>query len=138
MDPSEREVLALAYIAHYSQPYVWGQDMVLVKRNNAETQWAAEKVVDTALEDPGELWEIVMEVFRRDPPDDVLGVLAAGPLEDYLVRCGETAIERVERLAKADDKFRQLLWGVWQNAMPSDVWARLEACREDPGRAHGA
>ena len=58
----------------------------------------------------------------------MLDVLAAGPLEDYIAKLGETVIEQVESRATTDPKFRTLLGGVWRNNMSEDVWRRVQAC----------
>jgi hypothetical protein len=137
MNPDEREVLAAAYVSHYSKPHVWDKDLVLLERDTSATEWAIDAVVDITFKSPEELWDFVLEVLRRDPPNDVLEVLAAGPLEDYLVRCGERVMDRVEERAKADPAFRSLLGGVWQNRMSSEVWARVRACWDRSGWDNG-
>lgn len=102
--------------------------MVLRERDNGATQWAADAVMDLAFEDPDGLWPLVLEVLQRDPPMEVIEVLAAGPLEDYLAKRGDTVIDRVEKQARSDPKFRSLLGGVWKNNMSDAVWARVQAC----------
>ncbi|ROZ64569.1 hypothetical protein EEB15_28435 [Ramlibacter sp. WS9] len=96
MNPDERKSLAAAYVSHHSEPHVWDKDLVLVERDNSATEWAIDAVMDIAYERPEDLWEFVLDVLRRNPPAEVLEVLAAGPLEDYLAKCGEKVIERVE------------------------------------------
>lgn len=76
------------------------------------------------------LWSMILEVLGRDPPDQVIAVLAAGPLEEYLAQGGDQVIGRVETQAGKDPKFRHLLGGVWKNSMSDEVWARVQACRD--------
>jgi hypothetical protein len=59
--------------------------------------------------------------------ENVLDNLAAGPLETLLVRHGRDIIDRVENEAKSDPRFKDLLLGVWGNAVDATVWERLEA-----------
>lgn len=125
--------MAVAFIEHFSSPYVWDENLVLEKRDKSDTEWASSKVIDLALEQPEELWDFILEVLKRDPPDDVIEVLAAGPLEDYIAKLGERVIERVEQQAAGDPKFRNLLGVVWRNSMSDDVWRRVQACWDRSG-----
>ena len=100
------EALAIAFIDQFSDQYVWDEDMVLTKRDTSATEWASEKMIDLALENPEELWDPILEILKRDPPTEVIEVLAAGPLEDYIAKLGERVIDRVEVQAAADAKFR--------------------------------
>jgi hypothetical protein len=56
--------------------------------------------------------------------EEVLGVLAAGPLEDLIHDKGDDFIERIELLARRDPAFRLLLRGVWESGSPA-VWERV-------------
>src|SRR6185369_2917910 len=89
MKREEVEALAIAFIDQFSDQYVWDKDMVLTKRDTSATEWASEKMIDLALENPEELWDPILEILKRDPPTEVIEVLAAGPLEDYIAKLGE-------------------------------------------------
>lgn len=127
------QALAAAYIDHFSDQYAWDNDLVLTKRDTKATEWASDKMLDLAMENPEELWEVILEVLKRDPPAEVFEVLAAGPLEDYLAELGEQVIDRVELQAASDPKFRHLLGGVWRNSMSEEVWTRVQACWDRSG-----
>ena len=99
----------------------------------AEEYFPEQKMIDLALENPEELWDPILEILKRDPPTEVIEVLAAGPLEDYIAKLGERVIDRVEVQAAADAKFRNLLGGVWRNSMSDAVWARVQACWDRSG-----
>jgi len=133
MKREEVEALAIAFIDQFSDQYVWDKDVVLTKRDTSATEWASEKMIDLALENPEELWDPILEILKRDPPTEVIEVLAAGPLEDYIAKLGERVIDRVEVQAAADAKFRNLLGGVWRNSMSDAVWARVQACWDRSG-----
>jgi uncharacterized protein DUF6869 len=95
-------------------------------------RWAMSQVLDWEMEGEAEnLWAFVLAAYKRNISDEVIAVLAAGPLEDLLSKNGASFIGRVEELASRDEKFRFLLGGVWQNAMPDDIWRRVEAAREE-------
>jgi len=134
MTQDELSSLAEAFIEHFSRPYVWDKDMVLMARDRSRTEWAPKKAGDLISDDPDALWALMLEVLRRDPPADVIAVLAAGPLEQYLVEHGDNVIARVEAQASKDAKFRALLGGVWKRSeMSAELWARVEACCDRSG-----
>ena len=92
--------------------------------------WAISEVSDWSLERNGELlWRFILAAYKRNLPDKVIAVLAAGPVEDLLAKEGPDFIDRVETLARQDPKFNYLLGGVWRNTMTDDVWQRVENIR---------
>ena len=133
MKKEEVEALAAAFIEHFSDLDVLDENLELRRRDNSVTQWASDKISDLAVDNPEQLWEIILEILKRDPPTEVIEVLAAGPLEDYIAQLGERVIDKVESQAAVDPKFRSLLGGVWRNSMSEEVWKRVQACRERSG-----
>jgi hypothetical protein len=94
------------------------------------SSWATDLVLDWEMEgDSDSLWEFILVAYKRELPDDLLAILAAGPLEDLLAKFGPAYIDRVEDLARTDPKFNRLLGGVWRNSMTEDVWQRVQAAR---------
>ncbi|MGO1072491.1 DUF6869 domain-containing protein [Lysobacter sp. CA199] len=92
--------------------------------------WADERtifILETV--DRETMWQFVMGVLARNPPDAVLGYLAAGPLEDMIADFGDYFIERIERTALNNAAFRELLHGVWKNCTPDAIWQRVEIAR---------
>lgn len=80
------------------------------------------------------VWRFVLKVVARRAPEQVLGYLAAGLLEDLIALRGAAFIDRIETEAWLNPLFRQTLHGVWQNRTPSDLWARVERARgAEPG-----
>ena len=62
-----------------------------------------------------------------DKPDyELLGLLAAGHLDDLLSERGDEIIEDVEHLARIDPEFRKCLSGVWQGEMSDQLYARVQ------------
>lgn len=74
-------------------------------------------------------WKFIVAVFRQ-ADDNVLGHLAAGPVEHLLSNFGESYIERFETLAKGDSRFAQMLGRCYKHLMTDDVWTRICAVRE--------
>jgi hypothetical protein len=89
--------------------------------------WAYERLSDLCRDDPEAAWNVIDEIFQRDSSDLILSNLGAGPLEDLLTAHGARFIDRVEKRAAKDEKFRKLLGVVWRNEIPDDVWKRIKA-----------
>ncbi len=96
-----------------------------------ENWWAIDCVTTWTVDRRTDLmWRFVLNVYPRDVSARTLGILAAGPLEDLLVKDGAGYIDRVERLAREDERFNWLLGGVWGGRMPESVWGRVEKVRK--------
>lgn len=76
-----------------------------------------------------EAWIAILRILELDPSQEVIAVLAAGPLEDLTDDYGPAFIERIEAESRRNARFRNLLGGVWQSSS-SDIWARIAACRD--------
>ena len=98
-----------------------------------ELFWVNEREWALVADQPKVAFEMVIEVLRIDSSDKIQEVLSAGPLEDLLAKHGELIIESVEREAKANQKFAQLLGGVWQNTMADEIWRRVQAVWDRKG-----
>lgn len=91
--------------------------------------WAFERFADLCLEQPDEAWHAILDVLSHDPNPRVIGMLAAGPMEELLVHHGAVIIDRVEERARNDRLVATLLGGVWKKGIKDDVWKRVEAVR---------
>jgi hypothetical protein len=113
-------------IEDWASAYVAFQQDGRSSDENHPLWWAAERF----MEDPGaeDCWSAILAVLAKNPPDSVIGILAAGPLEDLIHQAGPQYIDRIELEARRNPAFRHLLGGVWQSSTP-DVWARIESTR---------
>jgi hypothetical protein len=68
------------------------------------------------------------EILSRNPPQEVIGILAAGTLEDQIRSHGPAFIERIETESRHNKDFRHLLGGIWQCTTP-EIWARIQKLR---------
>lgn len=75
---------------------------------------------------PDKALEVTRKIFSRDKSKKMQESLSAGPLEDLLVRHGESMIDEFESIANKDSEFAKLLGGIWKNSMQEDVWQRLK------------
>ena len=77
-------------------------------------------------------WSFILAVAGKSPPDRVIEILAAGPLEQLIAYAGADFIDRIEVEARRNPDFRDLLGGVWQHGTSHDIWGRVEAARVEP------
>ena len=121
LTPQELDDWATAYIAAEQLPDN--------EKHDSPYWWAIERFMDmydtTQAED---IWTTILEVLSRRPDQNVIGMLAAGPLEDLIKDWGEMFIDRIELEARRNPAFRHLLGGVWKGSTP-EVWARVEKAR---------
>ena len=88
--------------------------------------WPGSLLDEIVTDYPEEGWIIIIELMDRTQQGSKSdGVLAAGALEDLLVRHGAQFIERIEEKALQSERFRYLLSGVWRNSIPDDIWSRV-------------
>jgi hypothetical protein len=79
---------------------------------------------DLREEDPDKAIDLIVEILKLETNPVMLSMLAAGPLEDVI---SMETIDRIEREAAADKRFRDLLGGVWYYRAPDELKARLDA-----------
>lgn len=92
--------------------------------------WALEQFMGVGDYEPtaDDRWKTILEILHRDPPQSVIGNLAAGPLEDLVHGHGPEFIERIEIESRRDPAFRHLLGGVWESDTP-EIWGRVLKAR---------
>ena len=92
----------------------------------AENFWAWD-VLDTLVgRRPDIAWPILLRLVQR-MPEEGLGDLAAGPIEDFLSQHGPRAIDAVEAEAATNPRLRRALSMVWRLGMTDDVWRRVQS-----------
>lgn len=133
------EELARAWIRRFSQNrtriVLAGQEDAKMReeqRIESETKWAFGELDDLVREDPSRAWTMILLILKLAQQDeDALNNLAAGPLESFLVHHGPKVIEQVEKEARSNPPLKNLLLGVWGNAVDATVWSRLQALFDD-------
>jgi hypothetical protein len=108
-----RDMVADTLIRHYWRPT--GFDF-----------WAWEAARDLIHDDPPEAWLLILELVRKAPDEAVLGTIAAGELEEFVVAHAEGFIDRIEVEARRNHRFREALAGVWITGLRSDLFDRIE------------
>ena len=89
--------------------------------------WSFDRISDLIRHAPDDAYEVIRELVRQAPSPYVLGIVAAGPLEDLLSDWGERVIDRLETDARADPKLMAACAEVWKLYMPDEVWSRLRS-----------
>lgn len=121
------QVLARAWIDRYTTVEKFGDNSPEARA----TFSAFEKFNTLCSTDPEFAWATVLEVLAETKNEFVLENLAAGPLEKLLEQHGEVLIDRVEKLALDDSRFRWLLAGVWRGSIENEIWMRLQQAVSD-------
>jgi hypothetical protein len=84
---------------------------------------------DACSEEPETAWLAILEISRRDLTEEQKGLLASGPIETLLAWHGPSFIDRLEREARANVSFGNLLGGVWRRDMAGEIWERVQRAR---------
>jgi hypothetical protein len=102
------------------------------KSTQLANNWLAGNVAlfEACQDDPDNVWLAILELIGQDLKDKQMAVLAAGPLEQLVAWHGATFIDRIEKEAFQNPKFRRLLSGVWrQSGIPQEIWDRVSCAR---------
>ena len=118
--PNEILELAQAYCRKYSS------EEAANKTEDFEIYESAFELVKSKPEDG---LRFILEVLDQDPNDFAFANLAAGPLEDLLAFHGDRMIDRLEREAKANPAFDDLLGGVLLGRLKPDIAKRVANAR---------
>jgi hypothetical protein len=79
--------------------------------------------------DPLEALELVKAILEIEDNPNVLGLLAAGLLEDLIPSQDSPVVDAVVAEAERNPRFRHLLGGVWFYSMSPEVAEKLEKAR---------
>ena len=79
---------------------------------------------DLREDDPDRAIDLILEILGIETNPVLLSMLAAGPLEDVI---SMNTIERIECEAADNERFRDLLGGVWYFRASDELKARLDA-----------
>lgn len=125
MNPEETSKLVTAWIELQKT----GSDTV----RHDELFWSFSQLWDLTHDEPETAFDVILTILRIDSSSIIEENLSAGPLEDLLAHHGPAFIERIEREASRNQRFRHLLGGVWQNSITDEVWSRVQACWDRHG-----
>ena len=75
-------------------------------------------------QDPDKAIDLILEILSIETNPTMLSLLAAGPLEDVV---SMETIDRIEQVARSNQRFRDLLGGVWYFRAGAELKARLDS-----------
>jgi hypothetical protein len=79
---------------------------------------------DLREENPDRMIDLILEILKLESNPVLLSLLAAGPLEDVI---SLRTIDRIEREARTNKRFHDLLGGVWYYRASGELKTRLDA-----------
>lgn len=79
--------------------------------------------------DPLLAFKVILEILENSKDEEVIENLAAGPMEDLLVRNGKKIIQRIIEESHENKELRKLMGGVWKNEIDNSVWLEIEKIR---------
>jgi hypothetical protein len=121
--------LSDAEVDEWAATYIAFQQLPQKEQQASDKFWATERFMCPAEPEQAEdCWRVILEVLSRKPPPRVIGMLAAGALEDLIDDWGAMFIDRMELEARRSPAFRHLLGGVWESG-PPEVWERVKSAR---------
>jgi hypothetical protein len=103
-------------------------------KRSSEAWWRIQKIVRR---DPDKGWALLLALLDRAPNEDGLGLLAAGPIEDFVREHGSAFLDRIDLAAAESERLRRALsWTYGWNVMPADVADRLMRHFSDEDREY--
>jgi hypothetical protein len=114
-----RDLVADTLIRHYFQPT--GFDF-----------WAWEVARNLINDDPPEAWRLILELVDKAPDETVLGSVAAGELEDFILAHAAQFIEQIETEARSNSRFKAALSHVYIWRLAPKLFGRIEAAAGAP------
>lgn len=119
MDTAELQSWAAAYIEAQKRR---------VADANDPCWWAVDRFFELMDSMPEVCWQALVEISRRNPPEEVINIAGAGPLEDLIDRHGGEFIDKIEAEARESPVFRKMLNSVWESG-GSEIWLRVIQAR---------
>jgi hypothetical protein len=107
--------LARVWLDQHGKPY---------KDHDANWQALCDYERELIETDPDKVLDVILAILAIETNPAVLGLLSAGLLEDVI---SMEVIDRVEHEAKINERFRELLCGVWYSRVGEELKERLEA-----------
>lgn len=117
------------------------RELVEARLVHDSTFWASERVdslVQAEPPVPEVAWPLVCSIVAAASNESVLGLIGAGPLEDFLSAFGTDWIDIVEAEAQRLPNLRVALQSVWQAEMSDDTYVRVLRAAGASGSLNGA
>lgn len=96
-----------------------------------ESFWSCMLFMNLCEDFPEDTLNVIKAILKTNDSMEIIGPLAAGPLEDLIAKHGSILIDDIEREARACPKFNKTLGGVWKSNTDEAVWKRIENVRKN-------
>ena len=73
-----------------------------------------------------EFWTLLVELVARCNTTRQLGFVAAGPVENFLIKFGDSYLEQLTALASVNSRWQYAIWATYPNRMPAAVAQLVE------------
>lgn len=102
----------------------------------ARTRWASDCAYEIEENHPELALALVIAAMDASVTVEDAAFIAAGVVENLVVKHGPTLIDSIELLAEHSPKFRFILSGIWSQAgsVEADVWSRIGRAVGQGGR----
>lgn len=120
---ADDDLLAAAWLENCRAATMFGPE----SEQATNTFWAYELLDQMCAAQPARALAVIRLMVKLRPSEREFYNIAAGPLEDLLVRHGSAVLEQVEEAASSDVEFLDLLGGVWFDRVTPQVRSRLKA-----------
>jgi hypothetical protein len=126
----DRREIAKAYLRYWEKK--------LEEREPSEVDKEASDEIDRLVAiEPLEAWELICHLVEVASTNELLAIVAAGPLEDLLKKHGLEVITLVEESCRSNDRMRLALSGVWGINSGNPIFDRWYALMWKYGFADG-
>ncbi|WDN29017.1 hypothetical protein LL916_14140 [Xanthomonas oryzae] len=114
-------------IQRWAQTYIEAQSREITNTEDP-LWWAIDLFFELMESKPEACWEVLVEISRRNPPEGVIRIAGAGPLEDLIDSHGNRFIDQIEVEAERNLVFRKMLDAVWESS-DNTTWSRIMEIR---------
>jgi hypothetical protein len=114
--------IAINWLRYYRDASAFGRDSPITEQSFV----GYETLDDLCWKEPIHALKIVRDIFETHPEEKILYDLAAGPLEDLLVRHGNEVIPHLNQHIQENPEILTLLKSVWLDRMTQQVRLQLE------------
>ena len=94
--------------------------------------WASEMVEERLEGDSHDAWLMVLKLIDAAPNADIRGMIAAGPLENFILANASAFIEQIELTAGRNRNLKDALAGVRYSNLPDDLFDRIQTAAGVP------
>ncbi len=118
-------MLSIDKLQEWALAYIDFQSKDELPDEGDSSWWPVWKFYDLGEDNPEDCWNAIQLIIDKTDNEKVLGMLAAGPLEDLIEDHGHKFIERIEAEADRNPKFYKVLSWIWESGS-HDIWSRIE------------